>query len=290
MRQPLIFILLFTPLLLQCQTDLGKLDYQCSVPNFLYENSGMELEIGQNQIYMINDSGNANSVYAIDATTGEMKREIAISNAQNKDWEDLTLFNGDLFIGDFGNNKNDRKNLVIYWVSDINSYKNVQNTAFAKTISFSFEDQSKFPPKKKKRNFDVEAFMAKDDALYLFTRNRSSKFDGTVKCYKLAIKEGQQLAKLVGSYSFCDDWPSCQITAADYHAASNTIALLSYDKVWLLNDFKGDNFFMGQITTYHLGHTSQKEALCFKDARTLYLGEESKKNVGGAVYQLQLTH
>jgi hypothetical protein len=280
-----IFIFTFA-LTTQCQSDFGQLDRICILPNELHENSGMERVSNSDNIYIINDSGNPNILYNVDIKNGRISQEIKIANARNKDWEDLASRNNDLFIGDFGNNGNLRNDLTIYWLSDIDTLKSVKATAFAKVIPFKLEDQVKFPPKKKDRNFDIEAFFAKGDFFYLFTRNRSSQFDGTTKCYKLPIAEGPQVATLIGSFHVGDDPKDCQITSAAFDKASGKIALLSYNKVWILKDYNGDDFFNGTIQKLKLEHRSQKESLFFQNSNTLIIGEESSKHANGNVYRL----
>tara|TARA_R110001632_G_scaffold104139_1_gene213030 strand:+ start:6511 stop:7380 length:870 start_codon:yes stop_codon:yes gene_type:complete len=282
-----LLALLFT-ISIQCQSDFGNLDRLFVIPDMLYENSGMERVSNSDNIYIINDSGNGNKIYAIDPENGSIRQEIIIENARNRDWEDLASRDSDLFIGDFGNNGNHRDDLTIYWVSNIDSLKGVKVSAFAKAISFTLEDQVKFPPKKKDRNFDIEAFIAKGDYFYLFTRNRSSNFDGTTKCYRLPIAEGSHTATLIGSFISCGDSDDCQITGAALDDATGKIALLSHNKVWIIKDYPEDDFFKGSIQKIKLGHDSQKESLFFQTSTTLIIGEESRKKDGGNIYCLNL--
>ncbi|MFT5752121.1 MAG: hypothetical protein ACI828_002713 [Flavobacteriales bacterium] len=282
-----LFALLCT-LTAQCQSDFGKLDRLYAMPHTLYENSGMERVSNSDNIYIINDSGNANILYAVNQKEGVITQEITVSNARNKDWEDLASRDTDLFIGDFGNNGNLRDDLMIYWLSNIDSLKGAKVSAFAKAISFTLEDQVKFPPKKKDRNFDIEAFIAKGDYFYLFTRNRSSHFDGTTKCYKLPIAEGAHTATLVGTFNTGVDADDCQITGAAIDKNSGKIALLSHNKVWIIQDYIGDDFFKGSIHKIKLKHTSQKESLFFENSNSLLIGEESSKHSTGNLYRLKL--
>lgn len=272
----------------QCQSDFGKLERLYTMPAEIPENSGMEHIPISNALYAINDSGNSNTLYALDPKSGTITQEITVTNARNKDWEDLASRDSDLFIGDFGNNGNLRKDLKIYWLSNIDHLKGTQVSAFAKAINFTLEDQTKFPPKKKDRNFDIEAFFAKGDYLYLFTRNRSTHFDGTTKCYKLPIAEGNQTATLLGSFDTGNDSKDCQITSAAIDKTSGNIALLSYNKVWIIRDYLEDDFFNGTIKKIKLEHTSQKESLFFLNSNTLIIGEESSKGTNGNVYRLPI--
>ncbi|RMB63842.1 hypothetical protein EAX61_00170 [Dokdonia sinensis] len=290
MRYIPILSFLLVALQVQCQdeTNYGKLTYVSTLPELLRENSGMETIENSDLTYIINDSKGASSVFGVRASTGKIVQEIDIKNYGNRDWEDLTSRGNDLFIGDFGNNGNLRKNLVIYWISNVDEMDKEKVSAFAKAIPFTLEDQKKFPPKKKDRNYDIEAFFVKGDHLYLFTRNRSSDFDGTTNCYKLPIAEGAQVAKKIGSFKTCDDSSDCQVTSADYDPKSGKMVLLTYDKVFLFSDFEEDDFFNGKSDKIKLDYASQKESVYFKNAKTLIIGEESRKGAGGNIYSLKI--
>jgi len=64
--------------------------------------------------WFIEDNGNSDNIYKTDFE-GNIIQQFDVKNAKNTDWEDLCKDNSEnLYIGDFGNNANDRKNLVIY--------------------------------------------------------------------------------------------------------------------------------------------------------------------------------
>src|SRR5690606_25588960 len=125
-------------------------------------------------------------LYCIDST-GELLKKVFIQ-AKNNDWEELVLENGTVYIGDFGNNLNGRKNLnILYfpfrWLKD-------SLNLTPKKISFSYPEQQSFPPEESKRYYDCEAMIVIKDSIYLFSKNRTSPFDGTVRIYSLPAKEG----------------------------------------------------------------------------------------------------
>ena len=92
----------------------------------------------------------------------------------------LLIFNviGFFIIGFFVKNKNDRKDLAIYKLD-----ANKPDSLLYK-ISYTYPDQTEFPPKKSGWLFDVEAFISYKGSFYLFTKNRSKGFDGTVLAQK----------------------------------------------------------------------------------------------------------
>ncbi len=254
--------------------DLSKLNREIS---------GITLFPNEQIIYAINDSGNNNSIFLFDLK-GNIQKEIRIPNTKNKDWEDLTYDNErNLYIGDFGNNNNDRKNLVVYKVSNISS-----NSPKVSEINFTLEDQEKFPPKKKKRNFDIEAMVYRNDFLYLFSKNRSSKFEGTTKLYKIPARPGDHMAKLIDTFSTCDDDKDCFITGAAINSDGSKIVLLTYNKLFVLSDFEGDQLFEGKIDKIKLNHYSQKEGICFKNDSVLLITDEGTGKSAGNLYEYYL--
>ena len=84
-----------------------------SLSDDLEENSGM-VHYANGVLYFINDSGNDPILYRYDTATNTYG-EFEILNASNVDWEDLaTDDSGNIYIGDFGNNDNRRRDLKIY--------------------------------------------------------------------------------------------------------------------------------------------------------------------------------
>ncbi|MBW1298373.1 hypothetical protein [Aquimarina litoralis] len=284
LKTKISFLLIGITLSVSCQkkndTDLIVIDHLSSS---LHEISGITYLHGNSGLYAINDSGNDNVVFSLNKK-GKIQNELKIPDSKNVDWEDLAYdLKGNLYIGDFGNNNNDRKDLAIYKVSGIHT-----NTLHTSTLKFSLEDQKKFPPSKKKRNFDIEAFIYKNGSFYLFTKNRSSKFNGETKLYKLKDKIGEQKAKLIGKYTLCEDANDCFISAAAINFKGDKIALLTYNKIFILSDFSEDDLFGGKIKKIKLNHYSQKEGICFENDSTLFIVDEKRKKTKGALYKYHL--
>lgn len=260
-----------------------KLEVLVNLPVSLKESSGMENLNGFDNFWMINDSGNSNELFEL-TEYGNIKQVVTVENAKNKDWEDLASDGKDkIFIGDFGNNNNKRRNLTIYSVS-ISSILN--GAVLAEKITFHFEDQVKFPPKKKERNFDVEAFVYMNGYFYLFTKNRSSHFNGTTKLYKIPAEIGGHTAQLIGEFITCIDSKTCLVTGAAISNDNKELVLLTHDKLFLFTNFKEDDFFNGSVSEINLYHDSQKEAICFK-GDDIYITDETTKNSGGNLYRIK---
>lgn len=257
-----------------------------SFPKSLKENSGIEVTSKSKLIWTLQDSGNPPEIYGVDVT-GKIAQTIQITNAKNNDWEDLTSDEaGNLYIGDFGNNDNDRKNLAIYKV-DAASFKSKQ-AAVSSKITFYYPEQKQFPPKKSQMFFDVEAFFFYKDNFYLFTKNRSSKFTGETTLYQVPNKSGYHAAKRIGKFTTCDGFSHCAVTSADISPDGKTVAILSSSFVWLFTNFQGVNFLGGKTQQIDLEDFSQKEGLCFSGNNKLLISDEKKKSSGGNLYELDL--
>lgn len=281
-------LLLVAPVfLLACQQQSDNdLKTLYSLPKKLKEVSGITYFPEKKLIYTLEDSGNKNAIYAINQE-GKLDKTITISNAKNVDWEDITKDkSGNIYIGDFGNNDNERKDLCIYKVNK-NQLNKDQASAEYK-VSFSYPEQTEFPPKKKEMFYDVEGFFEYQNNFYLFTKNRSKGFDGTAFIYKIANKPGTQKATKIGEFKTCNNYNHCVLTSATISPDGKKVVLLSHDKIVLFKGFKGDLFHKGTQTEIKLNHFSQKEAIVFKDNNTLLIADEKTNKVGGNVYEFKL--
>ncbi|HEY9185727.1 MAG TPA: hypothetical protein VIM94_10400 [Salegentibacter sp.] len=278
----LAFLAIF--LLWSCE-DYGQLKKIQHLPSAVKEVSGMEKFPNSRHLWMINDSGNKNMLYGLKPGNSNLKT-IEIKNAKNKDWEDLARdLSGNLYIGDFGNNRNKREDLVIYKIK--NPETNTSGETTATKIFFRLEDQKEYPPKRKNRNFDIEAFAHLNGKLYLFTKNRSSKSNGISKIYRLPDEPGEYTAQLIGKIKTCKK-NSCRITAAAVSQDQEKLVLLTNNSVYIITDFKNDNFANGKIEYLELGHNSQKESVCFKDSTSLYIADEQTAATGRHLYEFRI--
>ena len=254
------------------------------LPFLLKEISGIENSSHKDSFWAINDSGNTKEIFLLNLK-GDIIKSINIENSKNKDWEDIcTDRNGNLYIGDFGNNKNHRENLIIYKINKIDNIKG--SIVKAQKIHFSLEDQKNFPPSKYNLNYDIEAMIHYNKNIYLFTKSRAKPYNGLCKLYRLSDQKGRYIAELISEIYTCYDYKKCSITGASISPDNKTIALLMHNKVMLLSDFSGDDFFEGYRETIYLNHNSQKEAIYFKNNKTLIIADERNKSRGGNLYVL----
>lgn len=251
------------------------------------EVSGMIFHAPTQKLWMLQDKGNPSELYVYSAD-GTFENTVTVNNQENTDWEDLSQDkNGNIYIGNFGNNDNKRKDLRILKVDAATIQFNSVNVS--QETTFYYEDQTEFPPKKSNLLYDCEAFVATNEAFYLFTKNRSKGFDGTFYVYKVPNKNGNFKAEKIATLKTCDQYKSCAITGATLNKSGNQIALLTHDKVLLIPFVNDDSFKQENITIKELGHNSQKEAITFKSDNQLFMADESEKGKkGGKVFVLDL--
>jgi outer membrane protein assembly factor BamB len=253
----------------------------------LKEASGVEFSSASDLVWVLEDSGNKNAIYGLN-TDGKIKQTIEIENAKNIDWEDLASDTaGNLYIGDFGNNDNARKDLCIYKV-DSKDLNNEKATSSEK-ISFYYPEQTEFPPKKSGLLYDAESFFEHNGNFYIFTKNRSKGFDGSVFLYKIPNRSGNHKAQLLGKFQACNIYKKCAITSADISPDGKTIAILSASRIYLLTTFSSDDFLSGKTEELLLPDVTQKEGICFKDNETLLIVDEKDKKTGGNLYEIKIS-
>lgn len=272
--------------LLACQQQSSDFKTLYSLPKKLKEVSGITYFPDSKLVYTLEDSGNKNAIYALNSD-GKLDKTITITNSTNVDWEDITKDkNGNIYIGDFGNNDNLRRDLCIYKVNKNQLNKDLAVAEYK--ISFSYPEQTEFPPKKKELFYDVEGFFEHGNYFYLFTKNRSKNFDGTAFIYKILNAPGTQKATKIGEFKTCNNYNHCVLTSATISPDGKKVVLLSHDKIVLFKGFKGDLFHTGSQTEIKLDNFTQKEAIVFKDNNTLLIADEKTNKVGGKMYEFKL--
>lgn len=199
------------------------------------------------EVWMLNDSHNPPDLFKYDPVQGKIL-EVRHLPVQNFDWEDLTCDPaGNLYIGDFGNNYNKRRNLRIFIYNP--------KSGALDSIQFSYPDQTAFPPARREDwNFNMEAFVFFQDSLHLFSKN-DFKGKGISKHYVLPTKPGTYVAELRDSIRI----KHRVVTGAALSRDGKTFALTAYiigkrlgfipytrANAYFYEDFKDNHFFSGK--------------------------------------------
>ena len=237
----------------------------------LDETSG--LEIINKQLVTINDSGNDPVLFYINES-GNILDERKLNCCKNSDWESLAADSDYVYIADFGNNYDTRKNLSIIKIPiDKSSNENPE------IINFLYPEQKKFKRIYRRSEYDAEALISFGDILLIFTKNKRKKI---TEIYSLPKNGGNFKAQKIGSLN-----TESIVTGADYDKKTNTLVLTStinFDEYYILviNDFSLNNKDH-KINMYEIpiGKT-QVEAIKIIDENTFWITSEDESSSSSA--------
>ncbi len=249
------------------------------IPEVIRESSGIAVA-DSGAIWTVNDGGNPAEIYLLDAG-GMILSSFHDSLLQNDDWEDLAEDSNRLYVGDFGNNNQRRRNLSIFILNRNGS----SLSSSLEKIDFRYPDQVEFPPPSSNWNFDCEAFFHSGDSLYLLSKNLSNPNSGFSKLYRLPDTPGNYTANVIDSFYFNEP-----VTSADISSDRKTVIVLTYFSIWRFTGFQGNNFLTGKAERFPLKGFSQKEAVCFINDDKIFLSDERHFGKGGKLYSIDLNH
>ncbi len=249
---------------------------KATLPNDLKEISGLHLAGGR--WWGHNDSGNPSLFYQILPETATVVQEVNLKNADNNDWEDLTSDATHIYIGDFGNNYNDRQNLGFYRIPlnviGTSNNEDVDDDEWT-FLPFSYADQTDFSTQPEdSTEYDCEAVIFLNGNLHLFSKNR--KHNITTHYLVNTATEKAEPLETFDTHGL--------ITSASLSPDGKLVALLGYElsgipKIfcWLLWDWHDGLLFNGNKRRIELGNVftlGQAEAIGFGTNRTGYIANE----------------
>lgn len=249
-----------------------------TLPDTLNESSGLEY-VNDTALWSNNDSGDPGQILRID-TGGNLKRILHLKNVNAVDMEELAQDSaGWFYIGDFGNNLNNRTDLCVYKIPPPDTIST--DSISPQRIRFTYTDQLAFPPDSLSRNFDCEAMFHYQGALYLFSKNRGSS--NYCRMYRLPDSPGNYSIQPIDSFN-TQQW----VTSADISPSKHRMVLFSEYNIYVFTNFTGDDFFQGTMTRLTFSPYTQKEAVVFANDSILYLTDESFQGNGGLLYLINL--
>lgn len=288
MKQNFLKILiLISPWVSSCQTL--NVRTVAALPSAVKESSGLVVE-SSNRFWTHNDSGGEPNLYQIDST-GALLKTIKITNAANVDWEEIQLDEiGNLYIGDFGNNAQNRTNLTIYKIPNFKN-KTQETSLTAEKIEFSYEGQKNFPPPDSLKHFDAEAMLATSDSIYIFTKDFDSQpYSGKTWVYRLPNTSGKHVAQLVDIIPTDNSWKYKGAITAAAKSGDGKVILLAYTKLYLFTNYTGRAFWRGQLKALDFSflELAQREAIGFADNCRVYLTSELAQGIGGNLSSINI--
>lgn len=246
-----------------------------------------------------NDSGDSPRIFAITAdgksilptyskftSYGDEEEEgkeqwqgFPVLNAENVDWEDIAIDDNYLYIADTGNNGNNRRDLGIYLISEIDPTASTRS-AVIQHLPVVYPEQTEFPPQD--WHYDSESLFVFNNQLYLITKHRGGGLTG------LDFEPGANLYRLDTRFT---DKPNVLVkvdshneilaaTGADLSPDGSTLAVVSFDALWLFSRpvDNSDHWLSGPSKRYAFNRDAvkQAEAVTWIDDATLLLGNEQR--------------
>ncbi|MDO6561197.1 hypothetical protein [Paraglaciecola chathamensis] len=235
-----------------------------SLPGTLEESSALYCE-SLDRVYSLNDSGNAPIVFQLNEKA-EIVSERTPKNVKNRDWEALTADDTFFYVGDIGNNRGTRKNVLIYKFP-----RSEGDAGKTQTLSVSYAGNQPKENESLNHDFDAEALVAVDDHLVLFSK---SWLTDKLRVYLVDKNESKQ--KLSANITV-EGIPGV-ITGADYDKMNKRYVLVGYpskrvgfgDPFMVLLD---DNFAL--IDTISLAGYGQVEGVCAHPSGQIWFTQES---------------
>jgi len=229
-----------------------------------------------------NDSGGEPALYEIDITNGNISRIVTITNANNKDMEDITQDENFIYVGDMGNNSNKRTDQTIYKISKSDYLAN--NEVVAEKITFSYKEQTDFTSSNQSTNFDSEALVNINNSLFLFTKNWG---DLMTSVYEIPKEKGDYELTRIGTYDI-----KGLITGGDYNKNTKTVFLTGYKDfkpfIVILSNFSQNNPLDGKVdkTNISVNGSLQIEGIATNPDGTYYISAEEIRGIPAVLYKL----
>ena len=228
-----------------------------------------------NNLFWINNDSDCEPVLYAYNRDGVIKKEFEITNAKNIDWEDLAADQNYIYIGDFGNNFGNRKDLRVLRLKKEDLGTSELSKAEADVIGIEWADQEDFTRHLQKHDFDCEAFLSYGDSLFFFTKNWDNY---KTRLYSASKNIEAQKLKVKAEFN-----ANMLVTGADVSSDGKLLALVGYKDylsyIILFYEFEGTNFFGGKSLRIDLSPLggAQTEGIVFGENDSLYISTEQTK-------------
>ncbi|MDQ3277692.1 MAG: hypothetical protein M3Q06_05170 [Bacteroidota bacterium] len=249
----------------------------------LEESSGLQWAGGS--LWAFNDGGHAAVLFRIDTASAKILQTVVLAGATNIDWEDIAFDGTYLYIGDFGNNGGNRKDLAIYKLplQEIPPPRTAKSVTIPadkiERIQFRYADQPQPSEAKSVNNtrFDCEAMIVEGEKIHLFTKNWVE--NNTTHYVIDYVKAGSYVAKPLETFA-----TNYLVTAADKVPGSDSLLLIGYQVrgigahfMHLLTGFRDGLYFNGnkrRIDLPSVAEIGQVEGITFRNSRYGYISNE----------------
>lgn len=227
------------------------------LPQQVNESSGLVYLAQDSTLLTHNDSGGAPHIYQIDLS-GKLLNTYSIPEAKNFDWEDISADEqGNLYIGDIGNNSHQRRDLCVYQI-------NKKIDAVLQKIPIHYPEKQTVP--------DAEAMFVAQDSIYVFTKNLDKS--GT----DLFVRKIGDAADTLQFKSHIN--LRTPITGAAINPQKNKFVLISYGKIYYFRIIEHQIDFSNPLYCLKFPH-KQTESIAFLDENVVIITNEQ-----GEIYRV----
>lgn len=194
----------------------ASVPFKVEVNPMVAEASGIaDSKINPGYLWVEEDSGNPPELSLVNHT-GSLYKKVFIKGATNRDWEDIALSNGKLYIAETGDNSQTYTDYAFYIFQEPD--KTIDTVSSFQKISFRYPDGS----------HDAEAFLVDPPSgnIYIITKR-----DSTSRMYKLSapFSSGTQTAKFIGQLKFNGVTSACISPDGREVILKTYISLLHYN-------------------------------------------------------------
>ncbi len=235
-----------------------------------------------NLLWTHNDSGGTPQIFLFNPD-GDTVATVTLTGAQNRDWEDMAVAGGHIYVGDIGDNLRQHDSVIIYRLPEpqLNPERKDQ------TIQVTPEKMTlKYPD----APCDSETLMAtRSGELILVSKNGgASRFYKTPRPFE---NNAAQTLELIGEYTFTGPTAWAYLTTAgDLSADGQRFVVRTYTHAheWILppnGDWK--SALTQAPRSWDLPKTKQGEAICYSaDAMQYFISSEG---VPAPIWEIEFT-
>ena len=194
------------------------------------ELSGLVLSRSQRGVlWTHNDSGDRPRVLAV-GLDGSLLADVALTNAEAFDWEDIAAAPGALYVGDIGDNLDQRESIVVYRIAEprVRGPAPIPGAAQAQRIELRYPDGAR----------DAEALLRDPASGALVIVSKAST--GRSRVY-VAAKPAPGTTSTMRHRATLRLGPGETVTAGDVSADGRTIALRTYTTAFVWTRKPGES-------------------------------------------------
>jgi len=212
------------------------------------------------RLFLVDENGHTASFDSVNLDEG-----LPLESVSHIDWEEISYRGDNILIADVGNNENLRKDLILYEIIEPSDL--TQDITIKCKYPLLYTDQKWHWFAKK--NYDCEAVFSYNANTYLITKHRSDRLCTIYRFDELHCDSENY------AIPYCRADLGDMVTAADFNDDTKSLAVLTYQGIWVFDNFVGDDFFNGEVRWLPI-QARQCEAICFGDSKTLIISNEQR--------------